>query len=184
MPKSKTLLLYAFSLCFPYAQVLLTARDHSILLDFLAFMCVVISSIILICRARDSSTALILYSLVTAGAVFLYFATFDTLQRAGEYLVFKSEQEQLDKFVAELQLSHHHPEGIQGFSPASPLSGFLSYEVLPDSTVLFTRGGEASISFWGIAYSKAGQRPTYRFAPMRYWRQLDNHWYAWFRYDN
>ncbi|RYU78948.1 hypothetical protein [Hymenobacter persicinus] len=184
MPKSKTFLLFVSSLCFPYVQLLLMSRNHSFLLDFLAFMCVVITAIILIFRARDSSTALILYLLVAGGIILLCFAAFDTLQRAGDYLIFKSQQRQLDKFVAEIR-PHHKPEGLQLFSPTQSLSGFIRYyEVLPDSTILFTRGGEESIFFWGFAYSSTGAKPTVNFAPMPYWHQLDTHWYAWFRYDN
>ncbi|MCB2378706.1 hypothetical protein LGH70_13980 [Hymenobacter sp. BT635] len=182
MLKSKTGLFFLISCLIPYAQELLQPHDSSFLLNFLAFVCLIISTGILVYRTRFSGRSVI-YPLVAVGAVLLFLYTFEFFQHAGEYIAFKRQQPQLEKFVVELKRSPR-PDSLLISVQDYPLPGIGGYSVLPDGTYLFTQGGQHSASFWGVAYSTTGKAPTRHDSPMHYWYQLEGHWYMWFRYDN
>lgn len=197
MPKKSTaFVLFCLAIIYPYLYLLLAPRGGSIvfeLFNFVAFITLVISSIVLMFTAirKDQDAIGFMYPTVALLFVVSYFLAFDTIQHVGDYLDFLLRKPRLDAYVSRV---NHSKANFNAALTASKnlqqrsYSGEEWYGILPSHTIICTIGGHESIQYWGYAYSLAGSKPDSKDeleigGEFIYWRRLTDHWYMWVRSD-
>jgi hypothetical protein len=184
---SSTQLLFMGSSIVPYLLMLVVPRSNAVwptFVNLLALLVLLAAAVRLASRtaaARRTGKGL-LYPVLGIAAVVGYFYSVDTLRQAGDYLGFVVRKPGLEAHLARVAQRARPSDSLGIRRPPRVAAEAGWRDAAPPEITYYTLDGQASVCFWGYAYSPQDQKPAN--GQFTYWHQLDGHWYMWFRFDN
>jgi hypothetical protein len=180
-------LLFIGSSFFPYLQKLVVPRSSAgwpAFFDLLALVLLTAAAVrLVIGKVKGQRTGKgLLYPALEIVAVVGYFYSVDTLQQAGDYLGFVVRKPGLEAHLAHVAQRTLPSDSLDIRRPPRIAVEERWRDGAPPDITYYPLDEQASVCFWGDAYSPQDQKPASR--KFTYWHQLDGHWYMWCRADN
>jgi hypothetical protein len=184
---SLTQLFFIGSSFFPYLQKLVVPRSNAgwpAFFNFMALLLLIATAVRLASgKVEGQRTGKgLLYPALGIVAVVGYFYSVDTLQQAGDYLGFVVRKPGLEAHLARVAQHALASDSLGIRRPPRKVVEEGWRDGAPPDITYYTLDGQASVCFWGYAYSPQDQKPASR--QFTYWHPLDGHWYMWCRADN